>query len=111
MFLIGEDRDIRPAPVRLTAQDPELELPQFISSYWDKKTRRLHSFGRGRAFADCGQEQAFAWDGDQSSWLKRPTWASASIISPSTVAKRPCARGAAECTSTPLRRDAPQSQG
>lgn len=65
VFLIGEDREIRPAPVRLTAQDPELELPQVISSYWDKKTRRLHSFGRGRAFADCGQEQAFVWDGDQ----------------------------------------------
>lgn len=65
VFLVGEDREIRPAPVRLTAQDPELELPQVISSYWDKKTRRLHSFGRGRAFADCGQEQAFAWDGDQ----------------------------------------------
>lgn len=65
VFLVGEDREIRPAPVRLTPKSPMLELPQVISSYWDEKQRRLHSFGRGRALADCGQEQAFVWDGDQ----------------------------------------------
>ncbi len=65
VFLIGEDQSVRPAPVRLVPHDPEFELPQVVSAYWDAKERRLHSFGRGRALADCGQDQAFAWDGEQ----------------------------------------------
>lgn len=65
VFLVDNDGAVRSAPVRLTAQDSVLEPPQVVSSYWDHKERRLHSFARARAFGDCGQEQAFAWDGEQ----------------------------------------------
>lgn len=65
VFLVDNDGAVRSAAVRLTAQDSVLEPPQVVSSYWDRKERRLHSFARGRAFGDCGQEQAFAWDGEQ----------------------------------------------
>ncbi|MCH2236578.1 MAG: DUF1176 domain-containing protein [Blastomonas sp.] len=65
VFLISEAQRIHPAPIRITSMGPSLELPQVASAYWDQKARRLHSFGRGRALADCGQDQAFAWDGDQ----------------------------------------------
>ena len=56
---------LRPATVRLTPFDPPLDPPQLVSAYWDRSGRRLHSFARGRAFADCGEMQAFAWDGAQ----------------------------------------------
>ncbi|MGV7122998.1 MULTISPECIES: DUF1176 domain-containing protein [unclassified Sphingopyxis] len=65
VFLLGNDGAVRSAPVRLMSRDPALAPPQVVSSYWDHKERRLHSFGRGRALGDCGQEQAFAWDGEQ----------------------------------------------
>ena len=53
------------APVRLTPTETALEAPQVVSAHWDKKERRLHSFERGRAMADCGAELTFAWDGTQ----------------------------------------------
>lgn len=65
VFLVGNDGAVRSAPVRLTAQASVLEPPQVVSSYWDHKERRLHSFARARGFGDCGQEQAFVWDGEQ----------------------------------------------
>lgn len=63
VYVIGEDGSIRDADIRVLASSPPLELPQLVTAYWTSDDRRLHNFGRGRAFADCGQSQSFAWDG------------------------------------------------
>lgn len=65
VYVIDNRGNARIAPVRLTGSDPPLETPQVVSGGWDETERRLRSFGRGRAIADCGQQQAFAWDGEQ----------------------------------------------
>ncbi len=65
VFVIDRNRKVRKAAMRLAPGSPAADPPQIISGYWDRKERRLHSFARGRAFADCGQEQEFAWDGRQ----------------------------------------------
>lgn len=65
VYLVDNDGRARQAIVRLTPSDPPLEAPQTVSADWDKKERRLRSFERGRAMADCGAEQAFAWEGTQ----------------------------------------------
>lgn len=64
-YLVNNRGLARLAPVRILPGDPPLEAPQVMSAYWDRQVRRLHSFERGRAMADCGQQSAFAWDGIQ----------------------------------------------
>lgn len=63
VYVIGEDGSVHDADIRVLASSPALELPQLVTAYWSADDRRLHSFGRGRALADCGQAQSFAWDG------------------------------------------------
>lgn len=65
VYVVDNQGKACPAAVRLTPSDPPLAEPQVTSAYWDEKLRRLRSFARGRAMADCGQDQAFAWDGSQ----------------------------------------------
>lgn len=65
VYLIDHQGQARLASVRILPGDAPLEAPQVMSADWDRQTRRLHSFERGRAMADCGQESAFAWDGTQ----------------------------------------------
>lgn len=65
VYLVDNDGRLRSAIVRLTPSDPPLDEPQTVSADWNKKERRLRSFERGHAMADCGAEQAFAWDGTQ----------------------------------------------
>lgn len=65
VYVVDNDRNARIAAIRLNDSDPPLAAPQVVSAWWDETERRLHSFGRGRAIADCGQQQAFAWDGEQ----------------------------------------------
>ncbi len=64
-YLVNNRGQARLAPVRILPGDAPLEAPQVMSAYWDRQTRRLHSFERGRAMADCGQQSGFAWDGMQ----------------------------------------------
>lgn len=65
VYVVDNDGKACLASVRLTPNETPEGAPQVVSAYWDKKERRLHSFARGLAMADCGQEQAFAWDGVQ----------------------------------------------
>ena len=65
VYLVDNDGRLRSAIVRLTPSDPPLDEPQTVSADWNKKERRLRSFERGHAMADCGAEQAFVWDGTQ----------------------------------------------
>lgn len=63
VYVIDEKGAVQPADIRVMASASPLDLPQLVTAYWTSDDRRLHSFGRGRAFADCGQSQSFAWDG------------------------------------------------
>ena len=65
VYLVDNDGRARSAIVCLTPSDPPLDEPQTVSADWNGKERRLRSFERGHAMADCGAEQAFAWDGTQ----------------------------------------------
>lgn len=65
VYVVDNHGEARLAAVRLTPANTPFEAPQVMSAYWDKNERRLRSFERGRAMADCGAEQAFAWDGAQ----------------------------------------------
>lgn len=65
VYVVDNGGKARIASVRFTGSDPLLKAPQVVSAGWEEAERRLHSFGRGRAMADCGQHQAFAWDGEQ----------------------------------------------
>lgn len=65
VYVVDNDGKARLALVRLTPNEAPEGAPQVVSAYWDKNERRLYNFARGRAMADCGQEQAFVWDGKQ----------------------------------------------
>lgn len=64
-FIVDESGRADYAQVRVTEFEQSMEAPQLVSAYWDDNDQRLRSFARGRALADCGQQQAFAWDGKQ----------------------------------------------
>lgn len=64
-YIIDNRRRARPASLRITPDPSPLETPWLVSASWDARERRLESFGRGRAMADCGQQQEFAWTGTQ----------------------------------------------
>ena len=38
---------------------------QIVNADWDRKTRRLSTYAKGRGLGDCGSTQSYVWDGQR----------------------------------------------
>lgn len=62
LFILDETGQAFPAQFRPWPGRPDNEEPDLPDPYWNAETRRLHTFGRGRVLADCGEAAEYVWD-------------------------------------------------
>lgn len=61
-FIIDENREARKAEFWPYPGNDMKEEPDLPDLYWDRESRTLHTFGRGRGVSDCGEAAEYVWD-------------------------------------------------